>query len=333
MLRSALVLGLELFPTSPAAGALTEGARLAAIYDSILQARFDTARAQLAQACPPAPLEACGALEVVALWWEIQLDPNNRRLDDRLQQSAAAAIRASEQWTTREPDRAEAWFYLAGSRAPLVQWRVLRGQRLTAAREGKAIKDALERALALDPTLHDAHFGIGLYHYYADVAPAALKALRWLLLLPGGDRAQGLREMLMARDRGELLGGEADYQLHWLYFWYEEDRDAGLALLRRLDQRYPSNPLFLRRIAEVQHEYFHDHAASAASWEALIGRAGAAPERFPRLAVAHLELGSEYAHVGDHDRAIAELRQAIDLAPDDDVDDIRARAQALLKKF
>ena len=114
----------------------------------------------------------------------------------------------------REPQRAEAWFYLAGSYAPLVQWRVLRGERLAAARDGKKIKDALERALQLDPTLNDAYFGIGLYHYYADVAPAAAKILRWLLFLPGGDRVQGMREMLRAREHGELLTGEADYQLH-----------------------------------------------------------------------------------------------------------------------
>jgi tetratricopeptide (TPR) repeat protein len=328
----ALILGF-LCSAPPASAALTGGPRLAAIYDSILQARFDAAREQMTHACPPAPDEACRVLEVVALWWEIQLDPNNRRLDDRFEAAAADAIRAGEQWTTREPQRAEAWFYLAGARAPLVQWRVLRGQRLQAAREGKSIKDALERALALDPTLQDAHFGIGLYHYYADVAPAALKMLRWLLLLPGGDRAQGLREMLQARNAGELLRGEADYQLHWLYFWYEEKPAAGLALLERLDRQYPSNPLFLQRIAEVQHEYFHDHAASAASWEALIARARDRRMPFPRVALAYLELGREYSHLGDRDRAIAALQIAIAAAPGDDVDDVRARARAVLKKF
>ncbi len=165
-----------------------------------------------------------------------------------------------------------------------MQWRVLRAERLAAAREGKKIKDALERALALDPTLQDAYFGIGLYHYYADVAPAALKIVRWLLLLPGGDRVQGLREMLQARERGELLRGEADYQLHWLYLWYEHKPEMALTLLRDLDARYPSNPIFLQRIAEVQHEYFHDHRGAAATWETLLARARAAQvgERTPR---------------------------------------------------
>jgi hypothetical protein len=328
----AAMAALLLLDPSPSAAVLTGSAPLRAVYDLILSARFDEARAQLAQACPPAPLEACRTLAAVSLWWEIQLDPNNRRLDTALEAATAAAVRSNEQWTQREPTRAEAWFYLAGSRAPLVQWRVLRGQRLTAAREGKAIKDALERALALDPALDDAYFGIGLYHYYADVAPAAVKALRWLMLLPGGDRARGLREMRQARDRGELLRDEADYQLHWLYLWYEHDPATALSLLRRLDERHPSNPLFLERIADVQHEYFHDHAASAASWEALIARRGASAD-FPRRALAFFQLGSERAHLDDRDRAIAALKLSIALAPDDDVDNVRERARAVLKKF
>ena len=148
-----------------------------------------------------------------------------------------------------------------------------RGQRLAAAREGKKIKDALERALRLDPALDDAYFGIGLYHYYADVAPAAAKILRFLLFLPGGDRVNGLREMLQARQHGALLKGEADYQLHIIYLWYEHDTARALELLQGLDARYPTNPLFMRRIAEVQDQYRHDREASASAWRILIERA------------------------------------------------------------
>src|SRR5207248_5073862 len=125
-------------------------------------AQFDRVDVQLQQACPPAPAEACQALGVVSLWWQILVNPENRSLDRRFNESAAAAIAASQGWTKREPQRAEAWFYLAGSYAPLVQWRVLRGERLAAAREGKKIKGAPERALASDPTLADAPFGLGL---------------------------------------------------------------------------------------------------------------------------------------------------------------------------
>ncbi len=124
--------------------------------------------------------------------------------------------------------RAEAWFYLAGAYAPLVQWRVLRGERLAAAREGKKIKDALERALALDPTLQDAYFGIGLYHYYADVAPAALKIAALAAAAAGRrSRARACGRCCRRATAASCSRGEADYQLHWLYLWYEQTAGGG----------------------------------------------------------------------------------------------------------
>lgn len=264
---------LVLAITPPCEAKLTGAAELSAAYDSILDARFDRADEQLKRACPPAPSEACQILRVAAMWWRIQINPDDRTGDRRFNEAAAAAIAAADAWTRREPERAESWFYLAAAHAPLVQWEIVRGERLSAARHGNRIRIALERALAIDPSLGDAHFGIGMYAYYADVAPAAAKILRWLMFLPGGDRVKGLNEMSRARDAGEILRGEADYQLHLIYLWYENRPHDAIALLRGLDQRYPFNPLFLQRIAEAYDTYLHDVRASAAAWQALADRA------------------------------------------------------------
>jgi tetratricopeptide (TPR) repeat protein len=351
--------------TPAARAALTEGARLAAIYDTILAARFDQAEAALKQTCPPAPAEACASFQVVSMWWRILQDPDDRSLDGRFNELAAAAVQASEAWTKREPMRGEAWFYLAGSYAPLVQWRVLRGERLAAAREGKKIKDALERGLELDPSLADAHFGIGAYHYYADIAPAAAKVLRWLLMLPGGDRVKGLQEMEQARRQGVLLKGEADFQLHVIYLWYEHDTKKAAELLESLDDRYPSNPVFLRRLADLDDRWLHDKPATAAAWQKLVDRAQSGlvynpvpTEMSARIALAaalddmyetdraidHLEivsaavgipsalvaqadlrLGFAYDRLGDHSRALAAYTSAVEKAGDRSDTAARAR--------
>jgi len=259
--------------TAPVTPALTEARRLAAVYDAILNAEFERAAAELRESCPPAPEAACSALAAISLWWQVLIDPESRALDEPLRRACADAIRTGTAWTHAEPRNAEAWFYLAGGYAPLVQLKVLRGERVSAARDGKSAKDALERTLALDPTIEDAHFGIGLYHYYADVAPAYAKLLRFLLLLPGGDRVKGLAEMQEARAHGELLTGEADFQLQQIYLWYEHRPGDALALLEALDARYPANPVFLQRIADAQTTYFHDVAASVNAWERLLDRA------------------------------------------------------------
>ena len=335
MTTKCLVLGawcLVLACGNPAGAALTEGPRLAAIYDAILDARFEQAEAQLVRACPPAPEGACQALRLVSLWWQIQINPESRSLDRQFSNLAASTIAANDAWVRREPQRAEAWFYLAGAYAPRVQWRVLRGERIGAARDGKKIKDALERALELDPTLHDAYFGIGVYQYYADVAPAAAKVLRWLLLLPGGDRVQGLRQMVQARDRGELLEGEADFQLHLIYLWYERETADALALLERLDARYRHNPMFRQSIAEIRDEYFHDHAASAAEWRVLLERALTGTVYSPRTTEvrARLGLASVLSAMNRTTEAINELQRVVDMRASEPIG-ARERAERELR--
>ena len=187
-----------------------------------------------------------------------------------------------------------------------------------AARDGKRIKDALERALALDPDLDDAYFGIGLYRYYADVAPTAARILRFLLLLPGGDREEGLAQMLRARTNGRLLQGEADYQLHIIYLWYEHQTGRALELLRELQQRHPRNPLFLTQIAEIQDVYQHDVTASLESWRSAArrrrasDRVNAAPLAEVR---ARLGIARQLDALALTDEAIDHLDRVVALKP------------------
>ena len=198
-----------------------------------------------------------------------------------------------------------------------MQWRVLRDEKIAAARDGKSIKVALERAVARDPTIEDAHFGIGLYKDYADVAPAAAKVLRFLLLLPGGDREEGLEQMLRARTRGRLLQGEADYQLHVIYLWYERQTPRALQLLQALHEQHPANPLFLTQIAQIQDTYQHDVTASLATWRALLAAAREQRANVPVLSEVQARLGiaKQLEALHQTDDAIEVLQGVIALRP------------------
>lgn len=303
---------------SPAAAqGLTGEPQLLRTYDAIFDARFDDVPALLTQTCPPAPTEACQVLDAVGLWWRIQLDPASPALDPLFQSKIDAAVEAVDAWTRREPQRAEAWFYLGGAYGARAQWKVLRGERIGAARDGKRIKDALERALGLSPGLQDAFFGIGLYHYYADVAPMAAKMLRWLLFLPGGDRTQGMQEMLRAREHGTLLRDEADYQLHVIYLWYEKQPARALDLLTQLRDRHPRNPLFVQLIAQVQDGYVHDLAATLRTWRSLLDAARAGRVAYRDIAEVRARLGiaSVLDRMNDAAGAIEQLRAVIAARP------------------
>jgi len=313
-----------------AATGLTNAPALARAYDAIFDADFAGAAARLDDACGrgwatrstaraagEASPDACRVLDLVSRWWQLQADTLDRTHDSAFAARADQVVAGAETWTVQEPTRAEAWFYAGAAYGARVQWRALRGERLAAARDGKRIKDALERALTLDRDLQDAYFGIGLYHYYADVAPVAAKMLRWMLLLPGGDRQAGLREMQRARSGGQVLRSEADYQLHSVYLWYEKQPERALALLRSLHERHPHNPLFLEAAADAEDVHLSDYAASLRTWSALFDDARAHRVAWPELTDVRARLGMarQLDRLSETDVAIDHLRSIVAAAP------------------
>lgn len=296
---------------------ITAAATVATAYDAILDADFDRLAADLKTTCGPAPPVACLGLEALSLWWQIQLDHESRALDGAFLLKANAAIAEAQRMTVAEPERAEAWFYRGAAVGVRAQWRVLRLERVAAARDGKQIKASLERALMLDPVMHDARFGLGMYRYYADVAPAVLKFLRWLFLLPGGNRVEGLQQLERAATQGQLVRGEAQYQIHLLYLWYEQRWREALALVLGLQARYPHNPHFRQVEAEIRDVYLHDPAGSLKASEQLLALARAGTVHRAGLAevVARMNMARQLRALGQHDRAVRELDAVIAMAP------------------
>jgi tetratricopeptide (TPR) repeat protein len=316
--RSAAAALLLLLSSAPSAAAgLTSPAPLVKAYELILDARFDEAERQLKAACPPAPQPACDVIGAVNDYWRLMLNPEETSRDAALLARINTAIDAAEAWVAREPKRAEAWFYLGGAYGTRVLLRGHRGQYLAAARDGKRIHDSLQLAISLDPTIGDAYFGLGLYHYYAAIAPRAARILSTLMFLPGGNRAGGLKEMEQTRSKGLLLRGEADYQLHLIYLWYEKQAATALRLIDGLHTRYPHNPVFFLRLADVQAIYIRNHHAALQTYRAMLDAARAGRIASPELSEIYARLGvaQEMDALCDSAGAIEQLNAAIALKP------------------
>ena len=279
-----LALGLAPAPAAQSSGGgLTAGDRVARAYDVVLDADFARMPAVVADTCGPAPPEVCTGLLTMSRWWELVLDPEHPGRDARFVTAVERAVKETAAWTVREPRRAEAWFYHGVALGARGQWRVLHEEKLAAAREGKRVKEALDRALALDPTLQDAEFGTGMYRYYAGIVPSFMRWLQWIFSLPGGDRVDGLARMERASRGGQLVGAEADYQLHLIYLWYEGRIPDALAKIRHLQQRYPHNPHFQDAEATIHRRYRGDHRSALQVGERLL------------MAQAHEALGQREA--------------------------------------
>ena len=311
------ILGAWFIATPVQSAGLTSPEQLVKAYELILDARFPEAERQLKQACPPAPLPACEVIAAVADYWRLLLDPEDASGDVALMRRIDTSISSGEKWVAAEPTRAEAWFYLGGAYGTRVLLRGHREQYLAAARDGKRIHDALQQAIKLDPSLGDAYFGLGLYHYYASIAPRAARILSALLFLPGGDRAGGLREMEQTRSSGMLLRGEADYQLHLIYLWYERQPTTAFRLVEGLRSRYPHNPVFYLRLAEAEGDYLRNHANALKTYRALFDAARAGRVASPAIAEVNARLGMAKSSdaLCDTANAVEQLRAVLALKP------------------
>ena len=191
------------------------------------------------------------------------------------------------------------------------------GNILSAARDGKRIHDSLQLAISLDPSLGDAYFGLGLYHYYAAIAPRVARILSMLMFLPGGDRAGGLKEMEQTRSQGMLLRGEADYQLHLIYLWYERQPATALRLIEGLRTRYPAQSGVLRSPRRGAGALRSQPPAALQTYRSMFDAARAGRIAAPAMSEVNARLGmaQEMDAMCDSAGAVEQLNAVIALKP------------------
>ena len=114
----------------------------------------------------------------------------------------------------------------------------------------------------------------GMYRYYADVAPAAAKVLRFLLLLPGGDREGGPgADAARANPRAAAPGRSRLPAAHHLSLVRAADRLARSSCCESLRRALSRQSALPRADRRDPGRYQHDITASLATWRTLLAAA------------------------------------------------------------
>jgi hypothetical protein len=220
---------------------------------------------QIQQRDPQSPLGYL--LEADALWWVIYystanlIDPDvfaatdlpTTPYDAHFEDLVNMTIRAAEARVRAGQDVARNYLY--GGMAYALRARLfgLRDKDLPTARAGKRMRAMLFQALATDPNLTDAYLGIGIYNYFVDTLSAIVKILAWFIRLPGGSRAEGLRQLQLAADKGELSRAEAKFYLAKDYSRANEKQyGQSIRLFEEMAREYPHNPLWPMLIGSLR---------------------------------------------------------------------------------
>ena len=106
----------------------------------------------------------------------------------------------------------------------------------------------------LDPSLTDAYLGIGIYNYFVDTLPGIVKFLSMFIGLPGGSRTEGLRQLQLCAEKGELGRPEAKFYLAKDFTRANERQyEKSMRLFGELQREFPHNPLWSMLIGSLDY--------------------------------------------------------------------------------
>jgi len=169
----------------------------------------------------------------------------NKQPSDQTYLELAAKAESLALASLAQHETAEMHFYAGMAEAQASRMYSLRGENRATAREGVRGREHLLRALALDPALYDADFGLGLYNYYVDTLSTIARVLRFFMGIPGGSREEGIRQLRQAMEHGQLTSAEARFYLAINLHNYDQKYEDALQVITPLVEKYPQNPIFL----------------------------------------------------------------------------------------
>jgi len=214
-------------------------------------------------------------LEADARWWKLYCEAceikygmidawRRSRLpqDDAYLALADKAVHLAE-GHLKQNDTAEMQLYAGMAWALKARLLGLRDDRRATARAGVKAREHFLRAVQLDPDLADAYTGLGLYNYYVDTLSSLARVLRFFMGIPGGNKKEGVRQLELGMNRGELTAIEARFYLAKNLRNYDQKYARAAELLAPLVERYPQNPLFHLLLGDMYAKLHRPEAAAA----------------------------------------------------------------------
>jgi tetratricopeptide (TPR) repeat protein len=209
---------------------------------------------QVQAADPGSPLGYI--LEAEARWWQIYCEaceikwntidayerPRIAADDDYLRLTEKVASLAESR--IAQADSAEMQLYAGIGWAQRARLLGLRNDRRGTARAGVNARTHLLRCLQLDPEMADAYTGLGLYNYYVDTLSPIARFLRFFMGIPGGSKAEGVRQLEIAMEKGTLTRVNARFYLAKNLRMYDHEYARSLEVLSPLMEEFPRNPIF-----------------------------------------------------------------------------------------
>ena len=204
--------------------------------------------------------------KATVFWRQGMNDRSGSKYDDDILAHLGRSIEASENWIKHEGETAESFLWLGNAYGLRTGLRMLRREVFKGVIDGIEGRTYLDEAVAIDPDLVDANFGIGLSDYILSRNPTILRAVQRLFDLPSGDRRGGLRRLDEAIEGGTYNRIDAESARAYVDLYYEADAPGAHARLLELLDRFPNSLDYRIRLVDcmvrLQMEHGQDHASA-----------------------------------------------------------------------
>jgi len=265
MLFAVVLAAAALFSVPAAAGELQLPPAAKQSLDLLYSGHADQAIQIARQVQKDIPDQPLGyLLEAEARWWQIYCvaceikwntidawdEPRGLSDDDYLALTDKAIALA--EMHIAQSDTAEMELYDGMGWMLRTRLTGLRGMHRATANAGLKTRAHMLRCLQLDPQMYDAYTGLGLYNYYVDALSGIAKVMRFFMGIPGGSKQEGIRQLRMAMEQGELTRVEARFNLAKDLRTFDLNYATALDVATPLVTDDPQNPFFHLLMGDIQ---------------------------------------------------------------------------------
>lgn len=221
--------------------------------DYIYNLQFDKAEEQFNKVIKDYPNHPAGYfLNAMVDWWKINLNQKDNAYDESFLEKINRVIDVSDRLLDSNSQDIKALFFRGGAIGYRARFYVLRKDYLKAAKDGNQGLNILIECLKVAPQNYDIMLGTGIYNYFSVALQDEYPALKPLMTFyPSGDKKLGILQLTASANNARYANVEAKVVLLQIYYQYEFNYVELLKISNELNNKYPSNPLFMRYLARA----------------------------------------------------------------------------------
>jgi tetratricopeptide (TPR) repeat protein len=260
---------------------------------------------------------------------EISYQPAERvKNKDSMLRYADEALAKGQKRIENDEKDGQAYFAMAMATIVKVRWALRQKSYFAMAHDTSTAWDYMQKAQKINPQFTDIYFPIGLLHYHIDHLPGLARFFSSLLITAGNQR-QGLQELSLVAQKGDLLKELAQAELVSTYLYFEKQPIKALAMAMDLKEKFPQNYNFAFALANTYAELYRFPEALAIAQDLHKNIQAGKPPFIPQLQSRYdILMGRIFFNQGEYAESAEYLQRVL---KDTTLYNARNRAAALLR--